>query len=101
MTVDEFKEIFEEIETVHKFNKELNDVHYKYSLNAPDTLTLEDIVIRLLSAIFNEPEDTFEFFIYDMNFGTKYKHGDFKVNGKNIDISSIEKFYDYLISDSN
>ena len=101
MDRDEFKNLIEEIKRVHKFADELYQLHFNYGLEAPDTLTLEDEVIKLLRIVFNEPEETFWFFMYDMNFGDSYKTGDFIVNGENIDISTVDKFYDYLISNIN
>ena len=41
-----------------------------------------------------------EYFIYDLNFGKDYKEGCLTdMNGTSIDISTVEKLYDYIASE--
>jgi len=43
-------------------------------------------------------ESWIEYFCYELSFGRKYKFGNVTVGGLNIDLSSPENLYDYLIS---
>lgn len=60
----------------------------------------EDLVLKLLKHIFNlGDDDILEYWIYDLEYGKKYEEGcvfDEKT-GENIDISTTEKLYDYLV----
>lgn len=57
----------------------------------------ETIVIRLLEKIFKT--DLISWWIYEMNYGKNFKLGDFEDNGQEIDLSTSEKLYDYLVKD--
>lgn len=57
----------------------------------------EDIVIKLLENMFHDG-DTISWWIYDLDYGTKYEDGCITENdGTIIDLSTPEKLYDYLI----
>lgn len=56
-----------------------------------------DIVIRLLQNMFNDKFENISYFIYDLDYGRKYKKGMItEADGRNIDLSTAEKLYDYL-----
>lgn len=57
-------------------------------------------LIELLKYIFNDFDySNIEYFIYDLEFGKKYKLGMITdKDGKDIDFSSSDKLYDYLIT---
>ena len=58
----------------------------------------EDLVIDLLSIMFDNTEDI-SYFIYQYDFGESFELGDVtEKNGENIDLSTVEKLYDYLVS---
>ena len=59
---------------------------------------VKEALMKLLGIIMNGEMDTIEYFVYSLNYGETYKPGCFKDNDKNIDLSSIEKLYDYLKS---
>ena len=58
------------------------------------------VLIRLLTDSF--PQNAYsindiDYFVYEIDFGRKYKEGDVKdANGKIIDFSTAEKLWDYL-----
>lgn len=57
--------------------------------------------IKLLKHVFGLPADNedIEYFIYDLDYGAKYTPGCFTFkNGKEIDFSSAESVYDYLVT---
>lgn len=69
---------------------------YLYQPNCVDT------VIKLLHNLFydTDKEETISYFCLDLDYGRKWKHGSFiDKNGKDIDLSTSEKLYNYLISE--
>lgn len=58
-----------------------------------------DNYMNLLISIFKNYgfDEDVEYFIYDLDCGEKYYEGCFRVDNKNIDISTPEKFYDYMV----
>lgn len=58
-----------------------------------------DIVVQLLENMFND-NDMISYWIYELNYGRDYKDGYIQdCDGNNIDISTVEKLYDYLIAE--
>ena len=58
----------------------------------------EDIVISLLETMFDD-KDTISWWIYDLEYGKKYKDGCItEKDGTIIDLSTTEKLYDFLIN---
>ena len=100
----EFVEIIERLkntdDTVNKINDLFNntiDSRISDGLNASSLMIChEDIVVKLLEKIFNDKE-TLSWWLYECNYGRDFKIGDLKDNGKNIDLTTPEKLYDYLI----
>lgn len=58
----------------------------------------EYIIVALLEKIFND-NDLIRWWIYEKNCGKDFKKGDLISNGKKIDLSTAEKFYDYLMEE--
>ena len=58
----------------------------------------ETIVVKLLENMFND-KDTISWWIYECNYGRDFSLGDLEVNGVEIDLSTAEKLYDYLIKE--
>lgn len=56
----------------------------------------EDIVVKLLEKIFNDTQNI-SWWLYECNYGKNFKIGDLIDNGKEIDLTTPEKLYDYLI----
>lgn len=56
----------------------------------------EDIVVKLLEKMFNDGE-TLSYWIYELGYGKKYKAGCISDENGDIDISTTEKLYEYLI----
>lgn len=57
----------------------------------------ESIVVDLLDNMFDT--DMISWWIYELNYGKEYEEGCFMENDTNIDVSTVEKLYDYLIQD--
>lgn len=56
----------------------------------------ESVVIELLENMFND-KDTISWWIYECNYGRAFGLGNLEVDGIEIDLSTAEKLYDYLI----
>lgn len=58
----------------------------------------EDIVVEILKDDLGVPENdnTLEWWIWEMDYGKLINKGDFEENGHVIDVSTVDKLYDYL-----
>lgn len=59
----------------------------------------ETIVIQILETMFET--DIISWWIYETEYGTSFKMGSFIDNGQNVDLSTPEKLYEYLIKEIN
>lgn len=57
----------------------------------------ESIVAELLKDMFNVKDDLISWWLYECNYGRDFSLGDLEDNGVEIDLSTPEKLYDYLI----
>lgn len=58
----------------------------------------ESVVVYLLERMFDT--DMISYWIYELDYGKEYKYGYVQDGeGNNIDISTVEKLYDYLIKE--
>lgn len=55
----------------------------------------ESAVVKLLETMFET--DLISWWIYETNYGTEFTLGSFTDNGQDIDLSTAEKLYDYLL----
>ena len=58
----------------------------------------ESVVVELLENMFND-KDTISWWLYECNYGRDFSLGDLEVDGIEIDLSTAEKLYDYLIKE--
>ena len=63
--------------------------------------TLDDLVVSLLEKLMNlEPDEvygtTLSWWIWELDFGRKWKEYPLVVDGEQIDLSTTEKLYDFL-----
>lgn len=59
----------------------------------------ERIVVKLLENIFNDKGDLISWWIYERDYGREFDLGDLEANGIEIDLTTAEKLYDYLVSE--
>jgi hypothetical protein len=65
----------------------------------PHHSRLVDSLVNLLCDGINEGDaETIKYWLWDLEFGTKYTEGCVTVDGVNIDISTVEKLYDFVLS---
>ena len=109
ITKQEFVDIIDKLKEVNDFVNETNDKARKLNdaiisdfFNASSlSISHENIVVELLENMFND-KDILSWWLYDLDYGRKYKDGYItETDGTEIDLSTPEKLYDYLISISN
>lgn len=109
ITKQEFVDIIDKLKEVNDFVNETNDKARKLNdaiisdfFNASSlSISHENIVVELLENMFND-KDILSWWLYDLDYGRKYKDGYItEADRTEIDLSTPEKLYDYLISISN
>ena len=103
-----FVDIINKLKEVNDFVNETNDRARKLSdavmsdfFNAQSlSISHEDIVVELLEDMFND-SDLIGWWLYELDYGRKFKMGDLVDNGVEIDLSTSEKLYDYLKEKNN
>lgn len=104
ITKQEFVEIVENLKQVNDFVEEtnrnarkLNDAIISDFYNTMSlSISHEGIVVKLLKNMF-EDEGILSWWLYECNYGRDFSLGDLEVDGVEIDLSTPEKLYDYLI----
>ena len=57
----------------------------------------EGIVVKLLEKLMQDSIGNISYFIYELDYGREYQEGCISDKSGNIDISTPEKLYDYLV----
>lgn len=106
LSKEEFVKIINQLQEVSDLQDTLNDEIRKCKLLNVDfvdghgfVIANEDIVVSLLEKIMNDDCDDISYFIYELNYGRDYKPGMITENDIDIDFSTAEKLYDYLVQD--
>lgn len=108
ITKMKFVDIINKLKEVNDFVNETNDRARKLSdavmsdfFNAQSlSISHENIVVELLEDMFND-SDLIGWWLYELDYGRKFKMGDLVDNGVEIDLSTSEKLYDYLKEKNN
>lgn len=103
LSKNEFVKIIERLDNYNELQNKINDMFKELIDNKEQDFTNagsicighETIVVGLLEKIFNT--DLISWWIYEMNYGRDFKIGYFTDNEIDIDLSTAEKLYDYLI----
>lgn len=107
ITKKEFVEIIERLKNYNDLQDKIDDL-FKSNIDNKEMdfmnagsicIGHETIVVKLLENIFND-KDTISWWIYECNYGRDFSLGDLEVNGVEIDLSTAEKLYDYLIKEA-
>lgn len=57
----------------------------------------EDEILQLLEILMKDTCGDISYFMWEIDFGRDYEPGDIVHNGENVDMSSADKLYDYLL----
>lgn len=87
---------------VDEVNRKAKELHNNIANDFFDAMSLsishEELVVQLLEEIFDD-SDMISWWIYELDYGRKYKKGCIQdADGKNINVSTVEKLYDYLVA---
>lgn len=104
ITRDEFVEIINRLKETDNLVKDINDkirnsteAHISDFTNAGSLMIChEDIVVHLLENMFNDT-DTISWWLYEKDYGRNPEMKMWDGFGKEIDVSTPEKLYDYLV----
>lgn len=104
ITKKEFVEIIDRLRNYNDLKDKINDLFQDLIDNKEQDfcnagsicIGHETIVVELLKNIFND-KDTISWWLYECNYGRDFSLGDLEVNGIEIDLSTAEKLYDYLV----
>lgn len=100
----EFVEIIERLKNYNDLQDKIDDL-FKSNIDNKEMdfmnagsicIGHETIVVKLLENIFND-KDTISWWLYECNYGRDFSLGNLEVDGIEIDLSTAEKLYDYLI----
>lgn len=103
---DKFVEIINRLKNYNNLQDKINDL-FKENIDNKEMdfmnagsicIGHESVVVYLLEKIFDT--DMISYFIYELDYGKKYKAGCvLDENMNEIDLSTPEKLYDYLVQD--
>ena len=98
--INKLKEVDDFVDETNNRARKLNDAIISGFFNASSlSISHENIVVKLLENMFND-NDIISWWLYELDYGRRYRKGCFQDgNGKNINISTPEKLYDYLIKE--
>ena len=107
ITKEQFVSIINKLREADDFVKETNDKARKLNdaiisdfFNANSlSISHENIVLHLLENMFNDKE-ILGWWLYELDYGRKFKIGDLTDNGVDVDLTTPEKLYDYLIKNT-
>lgn len=102
LTKDSFVSIINNVKKVMDYDKALNKLFEKYSvdgyLHQPDCMC---DTISLLHIIFGDcdKDEWISYFCFELDFGRNYEDGKvINKDGATIDLSTADKLYDFLMS---
>ena len=104
---DKFVEIINRLKNYNNLQDKINDL-FKENIDNKEMdfmnagsicIGHETIAVKLLENIFND-KDTISWWLYECNYGRDFSLGDLEINGVEIDLSTAEKLYDYLIKET-
>lgn len=101
----EFVDIINKLKSADELQKDIqvlmNKAEENISMDFMNAASLminhEDIVVKLLEKIMNDQCDDICYFIYELNYGKDYKPGCITQDEVNIDFSTADKLYEYLV----
>ena len=102
---EQFIKIINKMMELSDFWDEVFTLYDKHYFEAPLVNDMTDELIMTLETMFNAPDNEdfgsdIAFFVYELNFGRDWEPTSITCNGEVVDLSSAEKLYDWLISQS-
>ena len=100
--INKLREVNDFVDETNNNARKLNDALISDFFNASSlSISHEIIVVDLLQHIFND-KYTLGWWLFELDYGRKYTKGCFtEADGTEIDVSTAEKLYEYLINKEN
>lgn len=96
--INKLIEVNDFVDETNNKARQLNDAIVSDFFNASSLMiSHENIVVKLLENMFEDKDNTISWWLYENDYGRKFKVGSFSVNGVDIDLTTPEKLYDYLV----
>lgn len=97
--INRLRESSELVDKVNElFRKSRENIECDFCNGAGLQISHEGIVVNLLEKLMRDKYENISYFIYELNFGDEYQEGCIYDDNGNIDISTADKLYDYLMS---
>ncbi len=99
--INNLKKVNEFVEETNERARKLDDAIISDFYNTMSlSISHEEIVVELLDNMFDT--DMISYWIYELDYGKKYRKGCIQdANGKEINVKTAEKLYDYLVANMN
>ncbi len=98
--LDRLREATELVDKVEELFRDSRDnLECDFCNGAGLQISHEGIVVNLLEKLMRDSVGNISYFIYELDYGREYQEGCVSDNNGNIDISTPEKLYDYLMTE--
>lgn len=96
--LNRLREATELVDKVEKLFRDSRDnLECDFCNGAGLQVSHEGIVVKLLEKLMQDSIGNISYFIYELDYGREYQEGCISDKSGNIDISTPEKLYDYLV----
>ena len=107
LTKQEFVDIIDRLREATELVDKVNELFYNSKENlecdfcngAGLQLSHEGIVVKLLEKLMHDSFRNISYFIYELDYGREYHEGCMSGKNGNVDISTPEKLYDFLMAE--
>jgi len=101
ITLEQFKSALSDIKRFQEAQDSINDGLKILGQDSSIMITEPElVVVRLLEAIFNDKGEWISYFLYQLDWGKKYKDGCITdTDGSFIRLSTINELYDFLLKE--
>ena len=93
----EATELVDKVEELFRDSRE--NLECDFCNDAGLQISHEGIVVKLLERLMRDNAGNISYFIYELDYGREYREGCVSDKNGNIDISTPEKLYDYLMKE--
>lgn len=90
-------ELVDKVEELFRGNRE--NLECDFCNGAGLQISHEGIVVKLLEKLMQDSFGNISYFIYELDYGREYQEGCVSDKNGNIDISTPEKLYDFLMTE--
>ncbi len=99
MNKEEFEKVINQLQALSVDRDNLNNAFRKFDpdFNFVTFSRYESIITNMLKTLFGDKDDWIGYFIYELDYGKKYKKGMVTDKGKDIKLKSAGNLFDFLV----